>query len=231
MVSRGNPGFRVPLFAHPRRFRESDLKLIHPFPGDPVGWAVGVGIHTVRAGEDALEIGAAVRKGLARLVRDALRGFGVASLNLLGGGDGVTLHAPYHYERILGRTACRSANLLQLFGATRVVGPGVGIEEDRRLIEGGDDSNATCQLVCEGPPWLAGSPNSAAQAGKPDGANTVGALAQFHALTHLLGFDEVFPVVSLQGLEAEIGNQCRDVDVLHRDVGCLPEAAGVQLVS
>ena len=105
------------------------------------------------------------------------------------------------------------------------------MDEDRWLVESGDDADAPSQLVCEGPSRLTSSPDSAGQTGKPDGSHAEWTISQLHSRPHLLGLDELLPVGSLEGFEAEIGDQGGDVYVLHRYVGGFHEATMVQLAT
>ena len=66
----GHAGGRVARLALPRALGERGPQPLDPLARDPGRRAVGVGVHAVGPGQDALEVGGAVGERLARLVRD-----------------------------------------------------------------------------------------------------------------------------------------------------------------
>ena len=132
-----------------------------------IGRRIGVGIHAVRAGQDALEDGATVGQPLARLVGHALECQPAALLDGLQGGLDIVLRGPEQHLGVvlagLQRLAQRREDILtrsrfQLLGMEHV-----------GLFQAGDDLQAVGDLVGEHFPGLGEMRQDAPETGQVDG--------------------------------------------------------------
>jgi hypothetical protein len=118
----------------------------NPFARNP-GWGrVGIRIHPVRSGQDALEVGRPIGKRLASLVGNAVEGINVSQSDLIGRGDSVLLRSPDNHQRIVGSAVQPRANLAQFLQGILIVGPLLAVQQNRALVGAGDHADAPSQL-------------------------------------------------------------------------------------
>ena len=226
----GDADVGVARLAVPRPLRELRGEAVDPLARDARRRAVGVGVHPVGAGEDPLEVGRAVDERLPRLVRDPLHRVDVAEADLLAGRDGVLLRAPDDDDRVVRAAAEAPAEALELGARPARVGPRLGVEEVRELVEAGDDADAPRQLVRED---VLGLRRPGERPGEPREARRADAerpLPELEAGAHLLRLDPALPRLRAQVRDLGGREELRHVLRLDAERGGGREAAAVELV-